>query len=137
PKRLGLFAYGTLTMDAVMKTLLDRVPPSQPTAAPGWRAAGLPGLPYPGLVRDASASAPGRVYHDLTAREWLVLDAFEDGAYDVAAVALADGQGQQRAVAYVWPAETPALASTWTPDAVDVAAYVSRCGAWRREWEAS
>jgi hypothetical protein len=45
PTQLGLFTYGTLTMDSVIHALLGRVPPSQATTAPGWRAAGLPDLP--------------------------------------------------------------------------------------------
>ncbi|KAK3371931.1 hypothetical protein B0H63DRAFT_483318 [Podospora didyma] len=133
----GLFAYGTLTMDAVMLTLLDRVPPSERTTAPGWRAAGLPDLPYPGLVADPQSNALGRLYLDLTEREWALLDAFENPVYDIAAVTLANGQ---RGLAYVWPVtDPPALAHTWTVDLIDpagVEAYLARCKLWRQEWEA-
>ncbi|KAK4192450.1 hypothetical protein QBC35DRAFT_469790 [Podospora australis] len=41
---LGLFTYGTLTIDSMMHALLDRVPPSEATSAPGWRAADQSGM---------------------------------------------------------------------------------------------
>ncbi|KAK4162024.1 hypothetical protein QBC43DRAFT_322710 [Cladorrhinum sp. PSN259] len=137
---LGLFAYGSLTIDAVMHALLDRVPPSEQITAPGWRAAGLPDLPYPGLVPDQSSGAPGapgRLYHDLTEREWALLDAFENPKYTLESVLLANGS---TALAYVWPAEPPALAATWTPDSIGpdgMEEYLAMCVEWRQEWEAS
>ncbi|KAH8880140.1 hypothetical protein GQ53DRAFT_755320 [Thozetella sp. PMI_491] len=142
----GLFAYGTLILDPVISALLDRIPPSTNIRAPGWRAAGLPGLPYPGLVPDASylAGVPGRLYFDLTPREWAILDAFENPEYEVGLVGL---EGGQKALAYVWPdvAEEEggagkALSTTWT---VDWAAqdeegskqYLEWVVSFREEWE--
>ena len=96
----GLFAYGTLTLDPVISALLDRVPPSRSVRAPGWRAAGLPGLPYPGLVPQRSempsaagggSGAPGRLYLDLGARDWAILDAFENPEYEIGLVTLEHG----------------------------------------------
>ncbi len=132
------------------------------TSAPGWRAAGLPDLPwvstsryyitlgisvthiecherYPGLVADATANAPGRLYLDLTEREWKLLDAFENPLYDVAVVTLAnDMQG----LAYVWPTvgAPMALITTWTLKTMDEKSteeYLSRVVGWREEWEES
>lgn len=57
----ALFAYGSLLVDAVVAALIDRVPEYEVTAAPGYRVARLPGKPYPGLVHDESAEAPGRI----------------------------------------------------------------------------
>ncbi|VBB72966.1 Putative protein of unknown function [Podospora comata] len=137
PTHLGLFAYGTLTIDAVMHALLDRVPPSTLTSAPGWRAAGLPDLPYPGLVADPTSVAPGRAYNDLTEREWAILDSFENPKYDVARVTLASGA---EALAYIWPADPPALTTTWTVDFIDTEGmedYLAMCVEFRQDWEES
>ena len=57
----SLFAYGSLLVDAVISALIDRVPEYEVTIIPGYRVAHLPGKPYPGLVPDESAHAPGRV----------------------------------------------------------------------------
>ncbi|KAK0737500.1 hypothetical protein B0T21DRAFT_410949 [Apiosordaria backusii] len=138
PTHLGLFAYGTLTIDAVMHALLGRVPPSTTTTAPGWRAAGLPDLPYPGLIADPTSNAPGRVYNDLTEREWAILDAFENPKYDIARIELANNASE--ALAYVWPAEPPALTTTWTVDCIDTERmedYIAMCVEFRQEWEES
>ncbi|GAA4785745.1 hypothetical protein GCM10023200_19630 [Actinomycetospora chlora] len=129
-----LFVYGTLALDDVVRTLIDRVPASELTSAPGWRAARLPDLPYPGLVRDPEAEASGRVYTDLSETEWSVLDAFEDPTYSVEVVHLTSGRSS---LAYVWPDEV--LADSWTTgslEGADMQAYLERCARWRSGWEA-
>lgn len=128
-----LFVYDTLALDDVIRALIDRVPAYQDTSAPGWRAARLPELPYPGLAADETADAPGRVYTDLTDAEWIVLDAFEDPTYTMTPVAVRHGR---RALAYVWP--DASLPSTWTTTALDrdgLADYLQRCRAWRAHFE--
>ena len=128
-----LFVYGTLALDDVVRTLIDRVPASEHTSAPGWRAARLPDLPYPGLVRDSEAEAPGRVYTDLTDTEWNVLDAFEDPTYSVEVVRL---RSDRASLAYVWPDE--ALADVWSTDSLagdEMQAYLERCARWRARFE--
>lgn len=129
-----LFVYGTLADDDVVRTLIDRVPAAQEVSAPGWRAAHLPDLPYPGLVRDDDAEARGRVYTDLTEDEWGVFDAFEDPTYVVEPVHLSSGRA---GLAYVWPNEV--LPDSWRPGALEGAdrqAYLERCARWRSRWEA-
>jgi len=124
-----LFVYGTLVLDVVVATLMDRVPSSEVTSAPGWRAARLPGLPYPGLVADDAADAPGRVYTDLSDDEWAILDAFENPTYDVAVVELRSGRC---GLAYVWPDES--LPATWTVESLageGLQSYLERCASWR------
>lgn len=128
-----LFVYGTLALDDVVHALIDRVPAHVETSAPGWRAARLPELPYPGLVADDSAEAPGRAYTDLSETEWSVLDAFEDPAYVVAPLVVSHGR---TALAYVWPDDS--LESTWTTASLDrdgLDAYLQRCRAWRARFE--
>ncbi len=129
-----LFVYGTLALDDVVRTLIDRVPASEQTSAPGWRAARLPDLPYPGLVRDLEAEATGRVYTDLSETEWNVLDAFEDPTYSVEVVRLRAGRSS---LAYVWPDE--ALLDSWSTgslEGADMQTYLDRCARWRARWEA-
>ncbi|KAK5662836.1 hypothetical protein OQA88_6247 [Cercophora sp. LCS_1] len=133
PLGLGLFAYGSLTIDSVMLALLDRVPPYEATTAPGWRAAGLPDLPYPGLVQDTTAAAPGRLYKDLTEREWALLDDFENPIYHVAEIELANGH---KGLAYVWPEVS--LTTTWVVESMHsrMEAYLEMCTMCRKQWEA-
>jgi gamma-glutamylcyclotransferase (GGCT)/AIG2-like uncharacterized protein YtfP len=128
-----LFVYGTLALDDVVCALIDRVPAHVETSAPGWRAARLPELPYPGLVADASAEAPGRVYTDLSDAEWSLLDAFEDPTYTVGLVTI---RRQRRALAYIWPGK--ALPQAWSTTNLDVEGlekYLTRCRAWRARFE--
>lgn len=131
-----LFAYGTLAIDAVISTLIDRVPEHAEVSAPGWRSARLPGLLYPGLVARADDIARGRVYTGLTRAEWAVLDAFEDPTYMLVEVRLTPSN--RSALAYVWP--KAAEDAIWQYDRLtsgDLADYLARCGRWRQSHEAS
>ncbi len=130
-----LFVYGTLGLDAVVKRLIDRVPANEPVTAPGWRAARLPEKPYPGLVADESTSAPGRVFTDLTADEWVTLDAFEDPTYTLRPLVLSSGRC---GLAYVWP--EVALPETWATTSLDdkeLVEYLERVRAWRDRYESA
>lgn len=128
-----LFVYGTLVIDQVIRTLIDRVPAHEPATSQGWRVARLPHRPYPGLVRD-DGQAPGRLYTDLTAREWATLDAFEDPTYILTTIEVLPSSGP--ALAYIWPDEH--LPGAWSLDdfsATDLTHYLERCGAWRQRYE--
>jgi gamma-glutamylcyclotransferase (GGCT)/AIG2-like uncharacterized protein YtfP len=103
-----LFVYGTLVLDQVISTLIDRVPAHEPVTAQGWRIARLPDRPYPGLVPDTD-QAPGRLYTDLTDSEWATLDAFEDPAYTLTTFEVLPGP--RLALAYTWPDEH--LSGAW------------------------
>lgn len=85
----------------------------------------------------AAAGAPGWLYIDLTEREWALLDAFENPKYNLETITLANGS---EALAYVWPADPPALTTTWTPESINtdgMEEYLTMCVEWRQEWEAS
>ncbi|MGH3903652.1 MAG: gamma-glutamylcyclotransferase family protein [Pseudonocardiaceae bacterium] len=97
-----LFVYGTLVIDQVIRALIDRVPTHEPVIAQGWRVAQLPDRLYPGLVPDR-CQAPGRLYTDLTTREWATLDAFEDPTYALTTLEVLPGP--RPALAYIWPDE--------------------------------
>ena len=76
-----IFVYGTLQHAPLLDRLLGRVPASRPARLPGHRAAPLSGRPYPGLVVDDAAVAPGRLL-DITETEVDVLDRFEGTEYE-------------------------------------------------------
>lgn len=98
-----LFCYGTLQFDAVLEALLGRIPSHTPASAPGWRAAALEGLVYPGLVASAVGNAAeGVLLTDLSNEDWKILDVFEDTRYDLREVTLSTGQ---RCWAYIWAGE--------------------------------
>jgi hypothetical protein len=90
---------------------------------------------YPGLVADPSSAAPGRVYLDLSSREWALLDAFENPVYSLSIIHPSSGQP---CFAYTWPAHPPPLATTWTASSMGedaTAAYLAAVVEWRDEWE--
>jgi gamma-glutamylcyclotransferase (GGCT)/AIG2-like uncharacterized protein YtfP len=80
-----LFVYGTLLLDDVMNTLLDRIPHYQDATAPDWRVVRLPQRVYPGLI-PGEGDARGKIFTDLTPAEWNTLDTFEDPAYTLTPV---------------------------------------------------
>ncbi|KUI73373.1 AIG2-like protein [Cytospora mali] len=131
----ALFAYGSLLVDAVITTLIDRVPEYGVATAPGCRVAHLPDKPYPGLVRDESAEAPGRIYRGLSALEWAILDAWENPVYEVQVVALS---GEENALAYVWTADLLKGAPIWTTASMSntiLEDYLKMTKAWREGYE--
>jgi gamma-glutamylcyclotransferase (GGCT)/AIG2-like uncharacterized protein YtfP len=125
----ALFAYGTLMLDPVIEILIDRVPNWSPRTVHGWRAAPLPGRPYPGLVSADGSVVHGREYHDLQVCEWAILDRFEDSDYEL--VSLVDG-AEISVCAYVWPGAVEAAdwsLTTFIEQEMD--AYLARCAEWR------
>ncbi|MGP4112356.1 gamma-glutamylcyclotransferase family protein [Streptomyces sp. 4N509B] len=121
----SLFTYGTLRVDRVINGLLGRVPASASDTARGWRAASLRNRVYPGLVPAPGESVQGRLYTDLSAEEWNVLDRFEDDLYVLRRLRLDSGR---QGWAYVWDAEE-VLARNWSVEefeAEHLDAYVSR-----------
>jgi gamma-glutamylcyclotransferase (GGCT)/AIG2-like uncharacterized protein YtfP len=131
-----LFVYGSLLFPEVLTALLNRVPAHEPAEADGWRVAALPNRVYPGLV-SGHGSTSGLLLTDLTAEEWRIVDAFEDPLYELRQLKLAhDGLGWT----YVCNPEAEVLTDDWDPDvfaARDLATYVGRCAAWRRNYDVS
>lgn len=120
--QVGLFVYGTLRYPEVLRVLLGRVPLLSPAVVKGWRVRALPGVVYPGLVHDPSATAEGFLMSGLTGRERHVIDVYEGGLYETVALTLEDGR---KADAYVWPGPTEAF--DWDPErfeADELAAYL-------------
>lgn len=128
----GLFAYGTLQFPDVLQALLERTPRLEEARAPGWRAAPLVDRPYPGLVREAEASAVGVVLSGLTPDEWALLDAFEGDFYRLEMVDVGTGDSVQ---AYAWLSPRDVLPGVWDPGRFvrrELAGYVNSCRRWRR-----
>ncbi len=129
-----LFVYGTLLLDDVVKTLIDRVPHCEHATAPGWQVMRLPKRIYPGLVPGAG-NASGKIFTDLTDAEWKILDTFEDPAYTLTALRVMTSF-ETNALAYTWQDEhtdQPWLSAEFGRD--ELANYVHRCRIWRRRYE--
>ncbi|MGO4612765.1 gamma-glutamylcyclotransferase family protein [Nocardia sp. 2YAB30] len=127
----ALFAYGTLQFPEVLKVLLGRVPSLEPADLTGWRAAVLPRRVYPGLVRTAGGLTRGAVLTDLSAAEWMILDAFEDDEYDLCRVRV--GGRAEPVWTYVWTAATDS--ADWQRDrfaADHLALFATRSARGRR-----
>ncbi len=123
----SLFVYGTLQFESVLIGLLGRLPHLTATSAPGWRAAPLEGRVYPGLVLAPGVTANGYVLTDLTAREWLVIDAFEDDEYDLGRIILASGE---ESWSYLWRGEELRGDDTWNAETFrqeHLGVYAARC----------
>jgi gamma-glutamylcyclotransferase (GGCT)/AIG2-like uncharacterized protein YtfP len=126
---VDLFVYGTLLFPEVLSALIGRVPPTTPAVAAGWRAAALPGRPYPGLVRVARSTTSGLLISGLDDAEWRVLDAYEDSEYLLTVITV---DGGRRCAAYVWRHDV--LDDDWDPTAFasdHLTDYVPRCRSWR------
>lgn len=128
-----LFVYGTLRFPEVLGELLGRTPRLEAAWVSGRRAAALPGRVYPGLVTAAGTVTHGELLSGLTAREWRVLDAFEDDEYDLRPVFAHAGDRDIAAWTYVWLAQVqehdwsaPGFATEHLPR------YTGRCARWRR-----
>lgn len=130
-----LFVYGSLQFPEVLFALLDRVPQHEPVAAEGWRVATLPERVYPGLVPGIT-TAHGYLLTDLTPEEWRVLDAFEDSVYELVRVDLVDGRDGWT---YACDQGAEVGRDDWSAEdfrARHLPAFVVRCEAWRRLYEA-
>jgi gamma-glutamylcyclotransferase (GGCT)/AIG2-like uncharacterized protein YtfP len=137
----ALFVYGTLWFPDIVHAILGRVPDRAAGAVAGWRAATLSGRTYPGLVRADGATVRGGLLTGLSAAEWQVIDAFENGEYDLTELSLLDGR---RASAYTWvhsfAADATPLPEDWSAEefaARHLAGYVAHCTEWRRHHESA
>lgn len=122
-----LFAYATLQIDTVLRTLLGRVPAKTAAQLVGWRAVQLPERPYPGLVPMCDHAAGGHLLTDLSPAEWALLDRFEDPDYDLLQVEV-DGH---LASVYAWSKSHLDLDWSLAGFAADeLPSYVERCNSW-------
>jgi hypothetical protein len=126
---VNLFVYGTLLFPEVLTALLGRVPAHAPAVAAGWRAAALPGRPYPGLVPAAGRRASGLVLSGLDDDECRLLDAYESDDYQLTTIVL---DGGRSCSGYVWRHDV--LPHDWSPKqfaTTELGEYARRCARWR------
>ncbi|MDJ1130500.1 gamma-glutamylcyclotransferase family protein [Streptomyces iconiensis] len=128
PGTAALFVYGTLRFPRILTALLGHVPALTPATVTGWRTAALRNRPYPGLVRADGKNAEGLLLAGLSAREWRLLDDFEDDQYALRTLTLdaapprpAAERLPPEAWAYVWVSPGEVRAHTW--EAEDFAAH--------------
>ena len=129
-----LFVYGTLLLNDVVNTLLDRIPHCLDARAPGWRIVRLPHKAYPGLI-PGEGEANGRIFTDLTDAEWATLDTFEDPAYTLAVVRVLTPL-ETDAFTYIWRGEH--AGQSWSTAELgrhELADYLDRCLSWRRRYD--
>jgi gamma-glutamylcyclotransferase (GGCT)/AIG2-like uncharacterized protein YtfP len=130
----ALFVYGSLRFPEVLRTLLDRVPPSTTATARGWRVAALRDHVHPVLV-PAAGYANGLLLTGLTSTEWATLDAFENDLYHLHRLPL---DKERSGWAYVCHDDADALPHDWDIAEFadrELAAYVKRCQEWRDWYE--
>jgi hypothetical protein len=129
--------YGTLLFPEVVRALIGREPDRTAGTVAGWRAAALPGRPYPGLVPAAGATAGGQLLTGLTHVEWRIIEAFENGGYELTELTLTDGR---HGWAYAYAESLSPLPEDWSAaefGAHRLADFVAHCTAWRRHHEAA
>ncbi len=131
-----LFAYGTLTLDPVIHTLIDRVPNYSEVTLSDWATVAIPGVVYPGLLPQVGRNSFGRLYSGLTVAEWALLDAFENPEYTLERVVL--DSPAISALTYVWRHQ--ATSAEWSAADLttsDLAGYLATCRRWRFRYSAS
>ncbi|MGE0474471.1 MAG: gamma-glutamylcyclotransferase family protein [Nitrospirales bacterium] len=128
-----LFTYGTLQIPDVMETVSGSVPKWVEAQVRGYSQYRLIDRIYPGMIAREEGTTSGRVYVDVGAVAWGLLDRFEDPVYErqEVRVHLADGNAM-KAQAYVLPLRYAHLLSS-EPWAISWFAehhaqdYVRRC----------
>ena len=80
-RRTRLFVYGSLCAPEVMAAVAGRRRACEEATSEGLRVVPMRDKPYPALLRDANATAAGRLYRTLSPREMRRLDAYEGRAY--------------------------------------------------------
>jgi hypothetical protein len=129
-----LFVYGSLLFPDVVRVLIDRDPHRQPITVNGWRITALADQVYPTLVPHPGVNATGELLTDLTPDEWRTLDAFENPDYQLARIQHHTGH------AWTYAATHPLDPKPWkrqTFDTEHLAAYLTRCAAWRQRYDAA
>jgi gamma-glutamylcyclotransferase (GGCT)/AIG2-like uncharacterized protein YtfP len=103
---LPLFAYGTLMFPDVIGAVIGRTPEGHQASAQGFLRLEVAGQTFPGLIADRSApdnAVNGILYPNLSAREWQLLNAFEDGFYVLSEIVVAANGTETLALAYLVP----------------------------------
>jgi gamma-glutamylcyclotransferase (GGCT)/AIG2-like uncharacterized protein YtfP len=112
-----LFVYGTLRDAELRAAVLGRVLDPNgiaAAAAPGYRAAEIPGRPYPALLHAPGCAAGGLLLLGITPFEFDLLDAYEGEEYRRTPVPVMV-EGELHTVdAYLPAIAVPATAADWS-----------------------
>ncbi|MGD9851078.1 MAG: gamma-glutamylcyclotransferase family protein [Nitrospirales bacterium] len=77
-----LCPYGTLQIPDVMQAVSGSVPKSFGAQVRGYSQYRLNKRAYPGMISQEGGETSGRVYVDVDAMAWGLLDRFEDPVYE-------------------------------------------------------
>ena len=128
-----LFTYGTLQFPEVMQAVSGSLPHWVDAQVYGYAQYRLVDRTFPGIIAESNRVTTGRLYVDVGAVAWGLLDRFEDPFYERQDIEvwLADGTCA-RAQAYVLPSEAAHLLSgePWTMSGFaeeHLVDYVNRC----------
>lgn len=90
------FTYGTLLSEKVLLAILGRVPQRIDAKLSGYSRAPIRGQCYPAVFKaDGSSFVKGKLLLELSEKELLTLDDFEDPAYDRATVEVETVDGKR------------------------------------------
>jgi gamma-glutamylcyclotransferase (GGCT)/AIG2-like uncharacterized protein YtfP len=92
----GLFTYGTLMCDDIMRSVAGCSLPHTHAVLPNFRRYTVKGEVYPALVVHKGDRVEGVVYHDIPDTAWFRLDRFEGEMYErrLVNVVLPDGSAE-------------------------------------------
>lgn len=99
PRQLPLFAYGTLTDEALVAGLLERPVRSEPARLLDFELLELEGFGYPTVFAAEGEEVEGKLYRGLTPEDLRRLDAYEgveEGLYRRATARVAVAEGEPR-----------------------------------------
>lgn len=118
-RSLPLFAYGTLMFPEVISAVVGRSPAGLAAEIVGYKNYCVKSRSFPGLLYVGEGTVTGVLYPGLSREEWRKLDAFEDGFYQLRAVAVIAKGGEHKALAYIVPPENAEVLTqeTWNPEA--------------------
>lgn len=91
---MNLFAYGTLQCPELFRAVVGAELPAEEAVLTGHRREGVAGAAYPGIVPDADAEVPGRLYRNVPRRLLPFLDAFEGAEYERRTLPVRVGDGR-------------------------------------------
>ena len=92
-KFYNIFVYGTLILPAVQQQVLHRVVDMQPDTLSGHakNLIRIKGVDYPAAEPHSTSKINGKLFHDITKAELVLLDKYETSAYQRKLVKLDSG----------------------------------------------
>lgn len=140
----SVFTYGTLMSEAVLQIVLGRVPQRVDGVLHNYHRRPILGQVYPAVTSAPGKSVLGKVVRNLTTAEIVVLDAFEDPAYERCLLPVVLNSGEQiSARVWVRPIENVDDLDTendWSYDtfrANHECEYLNRCKEWLMRYRSS